>query len=71
MSGGGRGGNLGSASTTRSASTRALAIARRGRFTKKAADKGFDIDDLRSRLVKPAVAQIAIGADIAIGGATP
>ena len=39
--------------------------------TGAAANKGIDIDDLRSRLVAPAVAQTAIGADIQIGGATP
>jgi hypothetical protein len=39
--------------------------------TGTATDEGFDIDDLRSRLVASAVAQIAIGADIEIGGATP
>jgi hypothetical protein len=38
--------------------------------TGAAANEGFDIDDLRSRLVKPAVAQLAIGADIQIGRAT-
>ena len=35
------------------------------------ASKTIDIDDLRSRVVEPAVAPTAIGADIAIGGATP
>jgi hypothetical protein len=39
--------------------------------TGTATDEGFDIDDLRSRLAVPAVAQIAIGADIEIGGAIP
>ena len=39
--------------------------------TGTAADEGFDIDDLRSTLIAPAVAQTAIGADIEIGGATP
>ena len=94
----------------RSASTRASAIARRGKFTRKAygyvddrlcrpplpaspasrasseggemlafahiptgtaANKGFDIDEVNSRLVEPAVALTPIGADIDTGRATP
>ena len=35
------------------------------------ASKGVDIDQVRSRIVKPAVAVTAIGADIEIGRATP
>jgi hypothetical protein len=35
-----------------------------------AAGKRVDIDGLRSRLIEPAVALTAIGADIEIGGAT-
>jgi hypothetical protein len=35
------------------------------------ANEGIDLDDLRSRVAADAVAQIAIGADIGIGGATP
>jgi hypothetical protein len=36
-----------------------------------AANTGFNIADLRSRGIVPAVAHTAIGADIEIGGATP
>ena len=39
--------------------------------TGTAADKGFDIDEVNSRLVNPAVALAAIGADTEIGRATP
>jgi hypothetical protein len=35
------------------------------------ANKGFDIDGVKSRIVKPAIAVTAIGADIEIGRATP
>jgi putative transposase len=35
------------------------------------ASKGFDINQVRSRIVKPAIAVTAIGADIEIGRATP
>jgi putative transposase len=35
------------------------------------ANKGFDIDKVKSRIVKPAIAAAAIGADIEIGRATP
>jgi len=35
------------------------------------ANKGFDVDDVNSRLVEPAVALTAIGADIETGRATP
>ena len=35
------------------------------------ANKRIDMEDLRSRIVAPAVAQTAIGAGIEIGGATP
>jgi len=35
------------------------------------ANKGFDIDEVRSRIVKPAIAAAAIGAEIEIGRATP
>src|ERR1700741_486122 len=35
------------------------------------ASKGFDIDEVNSRLLEPAVALTAIGADIEIGRATP
>ncbi len=35
------------------------------------ASKGIDIDDSESRLVAPAVAVTAIGAEIKIGRATP
>ena len=35
------------------------------------ANKGFDIDEVKSRIVKPALAVTAIGADIEIGRATP
>src|SRR6516162_7170763 len=33
--------------------------------------KGFDIDEVKSRIVKPAIAAAAIGAEIEIGRATP
>jgi hypothetical protein len=39
--------------------------------TGAAASKRIDIDGLRSRLIEPAIALTAIGADIEIGGATP
>jgi putative transposase len=39
--------------------------------TGTAANKGFDIDAVSSRLVEPAVAPTAIGADIETGRATP
>jgi putative transposase len=35
------------------------------------ANKGFDIDGVKSKIVKPAIAVAAIGADIEIGRATP
>ena len=35
------------------------------------ANKGFDIDEVKSRLLEPAVAAAAIGAEIEIGRATP
>jgi hypothetical protein len=35
------------------------------------ASKGFDVDQVKSRVVKSAVAVTAIGADIEIGRATP
>ena len=35
------------------------------------ANKGFDIDEVKSRIVKPAIAVTAIGADTEIGRATP
>jgi hypothetical protein len=35
------------------------------------ANKGFDIDAVKSRIVKPAIAVTAIGADTEIGRATP
>jgi len=35
------------------------------------ANKRFDVDDVNSRLVEPAVALTAIGADIETGRATP
>jgi len=35
------------------------------------ANKGFDIDDVKSRIIEPAIAPTAIGADIEIGRATP
>jgi hypothetical protein len=35
------------------------------------ANKGFDIDDSKSKLVEPAIALTAIGADIDIGGVIP
>ena len=35
------------------------------------ANKAFDIDEMNSRLVQPAVALTAIGADIETGRATP
>jgi hypothetical protein len=50
--------------TTKSASTKALAIAHRGK-------KGIDADELKGRVVAPATALTAIGADIEIDGATP
>jgi hypothetical protein len=34
-------------------------------------NKAFDIDEMNSRLVEPAVALTAIGADIETGRATP
>ena len=39
--------------------------------TGTAANKGFDIDEVNSRLLEPAVAVTAIGADIETGRATP
>jgi putative transposase len=39
--------------------------------TGTAANKGFDVDEVNSRLVEPAVALTAIGADIETGRATP
>ena len=39
--------------------------------TGTATNKGFDIDEVNSRLLEPAVALTAIGADIEIGRATP
>ena len=39
--------------------------------TGTAANKGFDIDEMNSRLLEPAVALTAIGADIETGRATP
>jgi len=62
-------GSASPASRASSASGEMLAFAHIPTGT--AANEGFDIDDLRSRLVAPAVAQTAIGADIQIGGATP
>ena len=35
------------------------------------ANKGFDIDEVNSRIVKPAIAVTAIGAGIEIGRVTP
>jgi hypothetical protein len=35
------------------------------------ADKGFDIDKVKSRIAKPAIVVAAIGAEIEIGRATP
>ena len=35
------------------------------------ANKGFDIDEVKSRIVKPAIAVAASGADIEISWATP
>ena len=35
------------------------------------ANKRFDIDEVKSRIVKPAIAVTAIGADTEIGRATP
>jgi hypothetical protein len=39
--------------------------------TGTAASKGFDIDEVKSRITAPASAMTAIGADIETGGATP
>jgi hypothetical protein len=39
--------------------------------TGTAANKGFDIDAVNSRLVEPAIALTAIGADIETGRAIP
>jgi hypothetical protein len=39
--------------------------------TGTAANKGFDLDEVNSRLLEPAVALTAIGADIEIARATP
>jgi hypothetical protein len=39
--------------------------------TGTATNLGFDIDEVNSRLVKPAVASTAIGADIETGRAPP
>jgi putative transposase len=39
--------------------------------TDATANKGFDIDEVKSRIVKPAIAVAAIAADIEIGRATP
>ena len=39
--------------------------------TGTATNLGFDIDEVNSRLVKPAVASTAIGADIETGKAPP
>ena len=35
------------------------------------ANRGFDIDEVKGKIVAPAVALTAIGADIGTGGATP
>ena len=35
------------------------------------ANTGFDIDEVKSRLVERAIAPTAVGADIETGGATP
>jgi len=35
------------------------------------ANKGFDIDEVKSRIVQPAIAVAATGAEIEIGRATP
>jgi putative transposase len=35
------------------------------------ANTGFDIDEVKSRIVEPAIAVAAIGADLELGGATP
>jgi len=35
------------------------------------ANKGFDVDEVNSKIVEPAVALTAIGADIETGRATP
>jgi hypothetical protein len=39
--------------------------------TGAAANKGFDVDEVNSKIFKPAVALTAIGAEIEIGRATP
>jgi hypothetical protein len=39
--------------------------------TGTAANKGFDIDEVKGRIAAPASAMTAIGADIETGGATP
>ena len=39
--------------------------------TGTAANTGFDVDEVNSKIVRPAVALTAIGADIEIGRATP
>jgi hypothetical protein len=39
--------------------------------TGAAANKGFDLDEVKGRIVAPASAITAIGADIETGGATP
>ena len=67
-----------SALPTGSASPASRASSERGEMlafahipTGAAASKGFDIDEVNSRLLEPAVALTAIGADIEIGRATP
>jgi putative transposase len=62
-------GSASPASRASSASGEMLAFAHISTGT--AANEGLDIDDLRSRLVEPAVALTAIGADIQIGRVTP
>ena len=40
-------------------------------LTGATADTGFDIDEVKSRSVEPAIAVAAIGADLELGRATP
>ena len=59
----------GSASRASSTSGEMLAVAHIPPGT--TANKGIDIDGVKSRIVAPASALTAIGADIKTGGATP
>jgi len=50
---------------------RVTARKKRLKFSGATANEGFDIDEAKSRIVVPAVAVAAIGADLKLGRATP